>query len=160
MAAMQEHWPAPDELFHWFGEANVSWDSQAAVVGISSIAVHEAYTEWYRMHREASSKIVELLQNSGDTSTDETDETIDTLKVRIKKLKKELETAQAGARESVGLERQLHSSKEEAIAWKNRFDDLFEMNKRTNRLIDINDALRGNGASQGDGMRNTIVHKI
>jgi len=39
MAAVQEHWPAPDELFHWFGEANVSRDSQAAVVGISGSAV-------------------------------------------------------------------------------------------------------------------------
>jgi len=109
------------------------------------------------MQREASSKIVELLQDSGDTSTNET---VDALKVRIEKLEKELETAQAGARESVGLERQLHRSKEEAVAWKNRFDDLFEMNKRTNRLIDINDALRGNGASHGDGVRNTIVHKM
>jgi predicted nuclease with TOPRIM domain len=156
MSVSQKLWPEPDELFDWFGDANLSRDSQtAAVVAVAAGAIQKAYTEWHAVHREASAKIVELQQDAQDATADRVD---GTLKAKIKRLEKELRAAREGAGESAGLEHQLLKSQGEVVEWKTRFDELFEMNKRTNRLVDANNALRGTAGAER--VQNTVVHKI
>jgi hypothetical protein len=154
MSSSQELWPEPEKLFGWFGDVNLSRDNQAVVVAVAAAAIQKAYAEWYAMHREASARIVEL-QETQDTTVDKVD---GALKAKIKRLEKELRAAREGAGESAGLEHQLLQSQGEVVEWKTRFDELFEMNKRTNRLVDDNNALRGNGGAER--VQNTIVHKI
>jgi len=155
MSVPQGLWPEPSELFEWFGEANLSRDGQTTVVAVAAEAIQKAYTEWHSTHREASERIDELLQSTQDTTTDRVD---GALKARIKRLEKELRAAREGAGEAVDLESQLLKAQGEVVEWKTRFDELFEMNKRTNKLIDDNNTLRGDsGAAQ---VRNTVVHKI
>jgi hypothetical protein len=154
MSVPQKLWPEPDELFDWFGDANLSRDTQTAVVAVAAGAIRKAYTEWHAVHREASARIVEL-QEGQDTTADRVD---GALKTRIKRLEKELRAAREGAGESAGLEHQLLKSQEEVAEWKTRFDELFEMNKRTNRLVDDNNALRGDGGTERG--RNTLFHKM
>jgi len=155
MSVPQGLWPEPSELFVWFGDANLSRDSQATVVAVAAEAIQKAYTEWHTTHREASERIDELLQSVQDTTTDRVD---GALKARIKRLEKELRAAREGAGEAEGLEHQLLKAQREVVEWKTRFDQLFEMNKRTNKLINDNNTLRGDsGATQ---VRNAVVHKI
>jgi len=155
MSVSQGLWPEPSELFEWFGEANLSRDSQTTVVAVAAEAIRKAYTEWHSTHREASERIDELLQSTQDTTTDRVD---GALKARIKRLEKELRAVREGAGEAADLENQLLKAQAEVVEWKTRFDELFEMNKRTNKLIDDNNTLRGDsGAAQ---VRNTVVHKI
>jgi len=155
MSVPQGLWPEPSELFEWFGEANLSRDSQTTVVAVAAEAIQKAYTGWHTTHREASEKIDELLQSGQDTTTDKVD---GALKARIKRLEKELRAARESAGEAAGLEHQLLEAQGEVVEWKIRFDELFEMNKRFNKLIDDNKALLGDsGAMQ---VWNTVVHKV
>ena len=155
MSVPQGLWPEPSELFVWFGDANLSRDSQTAVVAVAAAAIQKAYTEWHSTPCEASERIDELLQSAQDTTTDKVD---GALKVRIRRLEKELRAARKGAGEAEGLEHQLLKAQGEVVEWKTQFDQLFEMNKHTNKLINDNNTLRGdNGATQ---VRNTVVHKI
>jgi len=155
MSVPQGLWPEPSELFEWFGDANLSRDSQTAVVAVAAAAIQKAYTEWHSTPCEASERIDELLQSAQDTTTDKVD---GALKVRIRRLEKELRAARKGAGEAEGLEHQLLKAQGEVVEWKTQFDQLFEMNKHTNKLINDNNTLRGdNGATQ---VRNTVVHKI
>ncbi|MDX6284508.1 MAG: hypothetical protein QOH03_5579 [Kribbellaceae bacterium] len=80
MSVPQKLWPEPDELFDWFGDANLSRDTQTAVVAVAAGAIRKAYTEWHAVHREASARIVEL-QEGQDTTADRVD---GALKTRIK----------------------------------------------------------------------------
>jgi len=155
MSVPQGLWPEPSEIFEWFGDANLSRDSHTTVVAVAAEAVQKAYTEWHATHREASERIDELLQSIQDATTDRVD---GALKAKIKRLEKELRAARGGAGEAEGLEHQLLKAQGEVVEWKTRFDELFEMNKRTNKLIDDNKALRGD--SEATQVRNTVVHKI
>jgi hypothetical protein len=154
MSIQQKLWLEPDELFDWFGHVNLSRDSHTTVVAVAAGAIQKAYTEWHGEHREASAKIPELLQDAQDTTADRVD---GALRAKIKRLEKELWAARDGAGESAGLEDQLLKSQSEVVEWKTQFDELYEINKRTNRLIDDN-TLRGNGGAER--VQNTIVHKI
>jgi len=55
-------WPTPEDLFTWFGEANVSRDPQDAtkVTAVLATAMHHGYLQWHNMHKEASLKIDEM----------------------------------------------------------------------------------------------------
>jgi hypothetical protein len=86
-------WPQPDKLFDWFADANLSRDSQTAVLAVAAGAIRKAYTEWHGVHHEASAKIVELLQDAQDTTMDKVD---GALKVKIKRLEKDLGAARDG----------------------------------------------------------------
>jgi len=155
MSIPQGLWPESSELFEWFGDGNLSWDSQTAVVAVAAETIQKAYTGWHSTYREASEKIDELLQSAQDTTTDKVG---GALKARIKRLEKELRAVREGAGEAEGLEHQLLKAQGEVVEWKTRFDELFEMNKRTNKLVDDNNTLRGDsGATQ---VRNAVVHKI
>ena len=126
MSVPQGLWPEPSELFEWFGDANLSQDSQTAVVAVAAEAIQKAYTGWHSTHRKASEKIDELLQSAQDTTTDKVD---GTLKARIKRLEKELRAVREGAGEAEGLEHQLLKAQGEIVEWKTQFHELFEMNK-------------------------------
>jgi len=101
MSVPQGLWLEPSELFEWFGDANLSRDSQATVVTVAAGAIQKVYTKWHTMHREVSERIDELLQSIQDTTTDRVD---GVLKARIKRLKKELRAVWEGAGEAAGLE--------------------------------------------------------
>ena len=79
-------WPQPSKLFDWFGEANLSCNDHSVVLGVSAWAILKAYSQWHKIHREASQKITELQ----DTTTDRVD---GPLKAKIKRLEKELQVA-------------------------------------------------------------------
>jgi len=54
MLNTSKFWPAPGELLDWIGEVNLSRNENSVVIAVSAEAVLNAYTQWYKSHREAS----------------------------------------------------------------------------------------------------------
>jgi hypothetical protein len=153
MSTLVTLWPEPDELLSWFGEANLSRNERSEVVAVSAEAIQKAYDQWHETHREASEKIAELQE----VSTDKVD---GPLKAKIKRLERELRAARGDANEIATLESQLLQAGKEAATWKQRCDQLFTMNERNSKILDMYEELKAKGTSGDTGAQNLIVQKI
>jgi len=71
MAAQPTPWPEPDISFEWIGEADILWDQNTAVVAITGVAIHKAYSTWHAMHQETSAKIHKLENEVNEMKNDE-----------------------------------------------------------------------------------------
>jgi hypothetical protein len=146
-------WPAPAELFSWFGKANISCNSQdpTTIPAIQADAFFQSYSRWYGLHEEVSSRIDGLQVDLQNPSVERA--TMSSLKSEIKKLEKELRAIQMSTAEQdldETLEK-LVASQAKTKEWKERYDKLFE----------LTDSLRSFVAVSAVGsVNNTYVHKI